>query len=193
MATNNSLNAPLPLSPSQGGTGVANPTANGVLVAQGSGAMTLVSLTDGQLLIGRTGNSPVAANLQAGSGISIVNTPGAITVSSNGDSPWTTVSGTSQSMAPNTGYIANNAALCTLTLPLTAAVGDLIPVEGLGAGGWKIAQNAGQQIIFGATATTSGTGGSLASTNQYDGGTLICVAANALFKFIRTQGNITVI
>ena len=45
------------------------------------------------------------------------------------------------------GYIASNASEVTITLPTAPAVGDVIRVSGAGAGGWKIAQNAGQAII----------------------------------------------
>ncbi len=64
--------------------------------------------------------------------------------------PWTAVTANTQ-MAKNNGYIANSANLLTLTLPLSANinVGDTIRVAGLGAGGWKIAQNASQSILTG--------------------------------------------
>jgi len=105
--------------------------------------------------------------------------------------PWTVVSGTSQAAAVNNGYVSNNAALVTITLPTTAAVGSIINVTGLGAGGWKIAQNASQLINFGSAVTTTGTGGSLQSTNQYDSIELICVVANTTFKVMGSIGNIT--
>jgi ligand-binding sensor protein len=60
---------------------------------------------------------------------------------------WVNVTGTSQQAASNTGYIANNAAQVTITLPPSPAFGDVIQVSGVGAGGWKIAQNAGQSIL----------------------------------------------
>lgn len=93
--------------------------------------------------------------------------------------PFTVVSGTSQSMAVNNGYIANNAALVTCTLPASAAVGDLIEVLGLGAGGWRVGQNSGQTIHNGVTgtATTTGTGGYIDSTSQYATIRLRCIVA----------------
>ena len=42
---------------------------------------------------------------------------------SSGTTPYTVITGTTQSMTTNNGYIANNAALITFTLPTTAAVG----------------------------------------------------------------------
>lgn len=105
---------------------------------------------------------------------------------------YTNVTGTSQAMAVNTGYIANNASLVTLTLPATAAIGSVIPVVGNGAGGWKIAQNAGQNIMFGVADTTTGTGGSLASTNEADCVELVCTVANTTFVVRNSVGNVAV-
>lgn len=92
------------------------------------------------------------------------------------------VTGTTQQMAPNTIYVANNAGLVTLTLPLTAAFGSIISVVGYGSGGWKIAQNASNQIIISPQVTTLGTGGSLASSDAYDSITLICIVQNFIWN-----------
>lgn len=194
MATNNSINSNFPATPAlpaNGGTGLSSPTVHGIMVAEGSSNMNPIVLTNGQLLIGSTGADPVAANLSAGSGISIVNGAGSITISSSGNTPWTEVTGTSQSMAINNGYVANNASLVTLTLPATAAVGDELMIVGKGAGGWLLAQNSGQTVYFGTATTTSGVGGSLASTNRRDCIKLICITANTEFEVVNAVGNIT--
>lgn len=125
-----------------------------------------------------------------------VNGKGLITAAANGTSsfaplPQTVVSGTSQSAAVNNGYITNNAGLCTVTLPSTATVGQLVQVSGQGAGGWKIAQNASQLIIFNSNVTTTGTGGSLASTLTNDNVILMCTVSNTTWLVISSQGNIT--
>jgi hypothetical protein len=107
--------------------------------------------------------------------------------------PFIEVTSTSQAMAVNTGYIANNTALVTATLPSTSAVGDLVWIVGKGSGGWQIAQNAGQTIHFGNQDTTTGAGGSLDSTNQYDTIQLLCTAANTDWTCTGiSQGNISV-
>jgi hypothetical protein len=62
---------------------------------------------------------------------------------------WVQVAGTSQQAVSNTGYIANNAAQVTITLPASPTVGDVVRVSGAGAGGWKVAQNADQSIPLG--------------------------------------------
>lgn len=107
--------------------------------------------------------------------------------------PWTEVTGTSQSAAVNNGYITNNAGLVTVTIPDTAAVGDVVRVQGSGAGGWSVAQNAGDTIHFLGTDTTTGVGGSLASTNRYDSIELICIIANTDWVVGQVSGNITIV
>lgn len=97
---------------------------------------------------------------------------------------WVTVSATSQAMESNNGYIPNNGALVTLSLPSTSVVGDEIKVAGQGAGGWIISQAAGQQIHIGSVASTLGAGGSVASTNQYDSLYLVCIVANTIWTLV---------
>jgi hypothetical protein len=63
----------------------------------------------------------------------------------------------------------------------------------MGAGGWEIAQNAGQQIFFGTASTTSGAGGSLASTLQYDTVELVANVANVSWVVQHSVGNLTVV
>jgi len=169
-------------------------TQHAVGIYGASGALSEVGpLTDGQLVVGSTGVAPVAATLTAGTGINITNAAGSITISSdNAGIAWTEVTGTSQAMAADSGYIANNAGTVTLTLPTTTEIGDTIIVTGKGAGGWSIAQNAGQTIYFGTSATTTGVTGSLASTEDRDSLTLVCVTANNDFNVISSIGNITV-
>lgn len=178
-------------------------TFNGSLVTQhsillgGADTHTINSLgvaTNGQLPIGSTGADPVLATITAGVGISVTNGAGSITIAGTGGSlAWTDVTGTTQAMAVNNGYTANNAGLVTLTLPSTAAYGSLLAVVGKGAGGWKIAQNASQLIHFGQSTTTTGTGGSLASTLQYDVVYVICTVANLEFTVVQSIGNLTVV
>jgi len=112
---------------------------------------------------------------------------------------WTEVTGTSQSAAVNEHYLTNNASLVTVTLPTTAAVGDMLTVQGVGAGGWKIAQNASEQIIWvaggvdGSHETTVGTGGYIASTDRYDAVVLICITADTTWVVHHAKGVITLV
>lgn len=152
------------------------------------------SMTNGQVLIGSTGATPVPATITGTAGITVTNAAGSITISGGGGGyTWTEVTGTSQTMAANNGYITNNPALVTLTLPTTAALGTTLSIAGKGAGGWKIAQNAGQEIFFGSSATTIGTTGYLQSTQQFDSIELLCITADTQWTVITgPQGAITV-
>lgn len=60
---------------------------------------------------------------------------------------WIDVVGNSMQAVSNTGYVASHAAQVTVTLPPNPAIGDTVRVSGAGAGGWRIAQNAGQAIV----------------------------------------------
>jgi hypothetical protein len=93
----------------------------------------------------------------------------------------------------NRGYIANKAGALTFTLPAACAVGKTFRFTGINtATGWKIAQNAGQTIYFGATATTTGAAGYLQSTAIRDSVELVCVVADTDFNVVSSIGNITV-
>lgn len=115
----------------------------------------------------------------AGAAVKIQDSAGAATqVDGANLMSWATVTGTSQAIASRVGYIANNAGLVTLSLPAAAAVGERIAVTGLGAGGWKISQAAGQTIHDGAGGTTTGVAGHVDSASRWDAITLQCVIAN---------------
>lgn len=131
----------------------------------------------------------------AGSGITITQSGATITIATNGSGvAWTEVTGVTQAMAINSGYIASNVALVTLTLPTTSAVGSVIYLVGKGAGGWAVAQNAGQTIHIGSSASTVGVGGSLASTNRYDSVQLVCTVADTEWTTLGGgQGALTIV
>lgn len=140
--------------------------------------------------------SPSAGNwnLVGGTNVNVAGSGSSLTINAPvGGVTWTDVTGTSQAMSANAGYTANNAGLVTLTLPGTATYGSTFDVVGKGAGGWSIAQNAGQTIHFNSTSTTTGAGGSLASTVQYNTVKLLCTVADTDFTVIASEGNLTVV
>lgn len=168
---------------------------SGIYYNGGSGG----SSSNVQTLTGNTGGAvgPTANNINiiGTGGASVAGNPGSstltISVSGSGMS-WNEVTGTSASMAINSGYVANNAGLVTLTLPATAAFGSVIQVSGKGSGGWLIAQPAGVSINFGASVTTTGVTGSLASTLRYDTVELLCVTQDTQWVAQSSVGNLTV-
>jgi hypothetical protein len=175
------------------GTTTLNDLSTGVMQTSSSGVVSSSTGTDGQILIANTASTaPVWANVtSADSSVTITNGSGTIDLKTNALF-WVEQTTTSVTMAENTCYITNNVALVTCTLPTTCAVGKRFILTGKGAGGWKIAQQAGQ-TIYGATASTTGVGGSLASTATRDSVGLVCVTANVDFNVIESQGNLTII
>ena len=198
--------------------GTANPTGAGVITIAGgtglstSGAGSTVTITldtpvtvpnggtgqssytDGQILIGNTtGNTLDKATITAGAGINVTNAGGSITISSTaGGFTWTEVTTTSQAMAVENGYIANNLALVTLTLPAVAAIGEVVQVVGKGAGLFRIGQGGGQTIHYISSSTTPGVTGSLTAIEQFAAIEIVCITANSDWAVLDSAGNFTV-
>jgi hypothetical protein len=175
---------------------VSGTTNHSLLLGNATGSINSLGVaTNGQLPIGSTGADPVLAAITAGTGISVTNGAGSITIAATGSGfTWTIVTAASQALVAENGYIANNAGQVTFTLPVAAAVGDSFRVTGKNnATGWKIAQNAGQTIYFSTAATTTGAGGSLTSSATRDTVEIICVTTNNDFQVLSSIGNITVV
>lgn len=169
------------------GTTISGYTLNpyAMLVSDSGGiARSTTTMTDGQVVIGMTGDEPRARNLTAGTGVTIANGNNSITISATGSSSgltWLEESGTSVTAAVNTGYYLTNASVCTVTLPGTCSAGDVIAVEGYGAAsGWIIQAAGGQTVIVYDEVTSSG--GTVTSSNQYNGIELLCIVANTTWK-----------
>ncbi len=103
-----------------------------------------------------------------------------------GGSPfqWSVISGTSQAAAINNGYISQNAAQTTFTLPVSAPIGSIIAVEGLGAAGWIIQANGSQTIQGGSSITSAG--GTITSQAGTDSAYLLCVTTDNVWKVTQT-------
>lgn len=173
--------------------GVVAATNNLVTINTSTGQLGSVAQTNGQLMIGSTAASPVAAGLTPGAGISITSGAGSITVSSwGGGMSWTT-KGASTALVVNNAFICTAGAALSFSLPLTSSVGDEVALTLDGSTSWTITQAANQQIRFGAVQTTLGAGGSLASTAQGDTVTLVCSVANLKWNVISSIGTISVV
>ncbi len=171
-------------------------TANSaVLVTSATGVPAYsATMTNGQLIIGSTAGTPVAATLTAGVGIGISNGTGTITISASGGSGWVDEASGSVAMSTNTGYTTDDgASLITFTLPTTSAIGDFVEINGKAAGLYTIAQAAGQQINFGNLASTLGATGTVSSTLQYDCIRLRCITANTIWVVVSSIGNFTIV
>jgi hypothetical protein len=107
--------------------------------------------------------------------------------------PWTDVTGATQTLAINNGYITNRGGGVAYTLPATATEGDMIWISGK-SGAWTVAQNANQQILIGSASSTVGVTGSIASTNAGDCILLLATTggASTVWRAVNLVGNITI-
>jgi len=145
--------------------------------------------TDGQLIIGDTGNVPQIATLTAGAGIAIANGAGTITVSATGSGvAWVDATNAAYNMVIDTAYGSNRGGGVAFTLPAVAAQGIVIQIVGI-LGLWNIVQGGGQSIEIGMFTTTVGAGGSLTATNVGDCVTLRCITADTVFRVENMMGN----
>lgn len=171
------------------GTPTINPTVNvsgttnhSLLLGNSTGSLTSLGVaTNGQLAIGSTGANPVLATLQsAGSTITVTNTTGAINLEASAALTWSDVTGSTQTIVPNSGYVLTTSSLVTFTLPVTSAKYTIISIVDTTGFGWQINQNSGQYIIMGVQQSQVGTGGNIfsADVNANTAITLLCVVAD---------------
>lgn len=174
---------------------VAGTQNHSLLLGDPSGGINNLGVaTNGQIPIGSTGADPVLATITAGANISVTNGAGSITIAATGGgggTTWNAVAGTTQSMAVNNGYVTQNGALTTLTLPITSAFGSTLEITGAGAGLFTIAQNASQQIKTLTASSTIGTGGSVTCTGTISSIKLVCTVANTTWNVLSSTGNFT--
>jgi len=172
--------------------------ASSVVFNTGSGGITIPSFTNYGVV--GVNNLGLLSDIAAGTSGYVLTSNGTGSLptwqaaSAGGGLSWNNTTGSTQAMAVNNGYVNNGSGSPTVfTLPSTAAVGDQIAVQGSNSGLWQIAQNAGQQIIFNGVSSTSGTGGSVSATSQYDSLYLICITANTTFATTSGFGNYSVV
>jgi hypothetical protein len=187
------------------GTGTIGSSITGLI----STAVTAATLSAANVLsVALNGGSPTTTTVNAVTGGSYSN--GTITLSGTGSVNGTQITGLSTGSTGGAGITWNNATssitastnngyvatattptLTTITLPSTAAFGSIIEVVGTGTGLWRISQStASQSIKFGITGTTTGTGGYLSATSQYDCVKLLCTSADTTFVVTSAIGNI---
>ena len=102
-----------------------------------------IKMTNGGTIVFPDGSTQATATLQGPQGPpGIQGLPGP-----SGAFPWYQVNAIQQ-MESNSGYLAvNPASQSVFILPTYPAIGGVVKVVGVGAGGWKLAQNDGQQIV----------------------------------------------
>ena len=118
-----------------------------------------------------------------------------------GDYPYkkpVTQANASKTLGSGVAYVNDASSLAIYTLPATSNEGDVCKIIGSAASGWKIAQLAGQSIKLYtpsgiATTTTTGTSGSVASTDRYNTIEITCIITNTTFVVTAHEGVFTVV
>jgi len=105
---------------------------------------------------------------------------------------WQQASGTGPyTINASNGFYSINASLTTFALPTTNCFpGTIIAINGVGAGGWKLTQSAGQQIFLGQQNTTFGTSGFIQGLYQGASIHLLCTTTNLTWYLLNSFGNI---
>jgi hypothetical protein len=180
----------------------------------------IIGITGGQVATGTIGNNVIRTNTAADNNFTIeiqrsttaaasdvtlngvshfdsaqftVDADGFVSLTGASGFPWTDVTTATQALAVNNGYFTDRGAGVTYTLPATAALGDLIIINGK-LGLTTVAQNANQQIRMSSALTTVGVTGSIVATNVGDCVTLRCSTAGASTVWVAESfvGNWTV-
>lgn len=137
-----------------GGTGSVSFNVSGVVIsgAAPTSALTSVTLTDGQVVIGNSAGAPAAATLTAGTGISVTNGHNSITIAATGTTQLT-VTSVNHAASPYTvlttdDYLAVDcsAGVVTLKLPNAPTTGRV----------WHIKDSTGNAATSNITITTVG-------------------------------------
>ena len=178
-------------------TDAAAGTSGFVLTSNGTSSLPTFQANAGGgigTINGNTGSiSGPTVTIQGSGGITTSGSGTTLTITGGGITWNDQTSGSVTMVASNAYVVDNGASLVTLTLPATAALGATFQVGGFSSGGWTVAQAASQLIHFGSSVTTTGTGGSLSSTNAFDQVTITCVVANTTFVVTAAVGNLTVV
>jgi hypothetical protein len=175
-------------------------TANAILGTSGGldPLITYRNLTDGQLLVGSTGNAPVATTITPGSNIVVTNGPGSVNVSTTSTPDFTSlfvsngiiaatvdVGGVTQTnyLTVTNSVEADSVITDTVRIIDGAAPGYLLRcVDGLGNASWS---SPSSDIVIAA-----GPSGNLTSTFTAPNTYTVDIKANPVFAGLGVAGNI---
>ena len=176
------------------GGGLSN--LNGGAIVPGS--LSASAVAAGQVVKNLNGLND-AVTLASGNNIFLTTNGNTLTVlTAPGLLSWIPVSGTAQSAAVNKGYLLTNNSLVTVTLPAAPSQADIIRVAGTGTSGWRIAQNAGQNIHvknlpgnIGVTWTARDSGRAWTAVASSGDGTKLVAAVNGGSLYISANSGAT--
>lgn len=153
-----------------------------------SGSVTTLTGNSGGALSPSGGN----INIVGASGTTVAGAGSTLTITATPQSFTWNPAATSIALAVENGYIVEAGAQ-SFSLPATAAVGDEIALMLHAGTSWTITQGGGQSIRAGSSISTTGVGGSVASTAVGDSIWLICTTANTDFMALSFVGALNVV
>lgn len=168
------------LGATSGGTAQSTYTTGDILYASATNTLSKLAIGSSTQVLTVSGGVPTWAT-PSGAGLT-----------------FNAVSSSTQALAINNSYYTTYAGLNVMTLPSTAAAGSIIQIiAGPSGNTFKVAQNSGQLIYYGAQngvsqVTTTGTGGSLQSTDPNTSVTLICIVANTTWAVLYNINELTI-
>lgn len=169
-------------------TGLTN---HAVLVGAGSTTITKLTVgTNGQVLIGSTGADPAFGTLSSTTGLTFTGGAGTLAVNiAQGGFKANSVATASATGASQNSYICSDSAQTTISLPSTAAVGDMIIAVGTNAniGGLVFSCGGGQTVYNLASSSTT----SVATGAKNTVIALMCTTANTAFTVMYSEGTLT--
>ncbi|MBX3289488.1 MAG: hypothetical protein KF855_09090 [Acidobacteria bacterium] len=132
------------------GSKISGPVANATNAVNATNATNAVTAQNALNAVDLTSDQTVGGDKRftgsissdggfAGDGSGLTNVSGTLR--------WNVVTGTSVTASPNNAYVATNAGQTVITLPASANPGDVIKIRAQGDGGFRISQQAGQQIL----------------------------------------------
>jgi len=81
----------------------------------------------------------------------------------------------------------------TLTLPSSSSVGDVFRVVDMSGNGWRIGQNAGQNIKYLSATTTTGVTGYIDSISTGASAEFVCTVANTTWVSTSGLGTLNIV
>jgi len=170
--------------------GLCNFNSDNFQVSSG-GFVELATMTNGQMIIGNTGNSPSIGTI-AGAGIQVGTGAGTLGLTViGGGVVWNYITDATQEVFASNAYVAARAGTPVVFTMGGTNFGDYSRIVGRGTGGWRL-EPSGSQIFYFGNQQTTVTTGYLESTDDHDCIELLGIGTNEIIV-ISSVGNITVV
>lgn len=166
---------------------------NGVAVIDNNNNSSFLTLTNGQIAVGSTGATPVAATLTAGKGITITNGAGSISLATNGLGELSTATASAGNTTPistDSGKIYKIDSIATVTLPAPGALTNGYNITVILAGGGSVKIPATTQYVLNGASVSSGATVDTINASSY--GSVKFVLIDSVWYAVAQTGTLTI-